>query len=416
MKLKHSIVRRFLSGARILKFSGKRYVTDQLGQQAIVLTYYTLFSIVPLAALLFGIAKGFGLDRHLLEALYSRLPEYNEFVDHICNFADRMLRQSSGGVVAGVGVITLLWTVVWLINNIEKSFNMVWGLPPRKDVFRKFSSYLSLVLITPIMMVAISTFGMMLRTKLIFWSEGMPILSLTRALMIGGAKIAPVLASCILFFIIYMFVPNTKVRWRGALVAGIIAGICFQVLQDSFLLLQGSVFSYNRIYGGFAVLPLFLIWVNWSWQIILFGAEICFVHQHLKSGVFNENSRKMSQRLCREHQMAIAALVFDAFEKGNGPLAENEVTHILRLPDVVMRKEIGELTEKGILCRSVAEDGHIFLLPGLPPEKFTVIEFLNRIGGSGDMETPEFAKFEKVFAEMEKAVKDSGADKCIHKI
>ena len=416
LKINFGLVKFFKTCLRILVLCGKRYAGNKLAQQAIVLTYYTLFSIVPLAALLFGIAKGFGLDRHLMDAVYARFPAHQEFVNYVCEFAEKMLRQSSGGVVAGVGVIALLWTVIWLINNIEKAFNVVWGLPPRRNVFRKFSSYLSLVLITPIMMVAISTFGVMLRNRLNMLSGKMPDWSPAKYILDGAADVAPVIASCILFLAIYLFVPNTKVRFKGACVAAIITGICFQILQDSFLFLQSSVFSYNRIYGSFAILPLFLVWVNWSWQLILFGAEISFVQQHLKSGVFNDSARKMSLRQCREHQLAIIKMVFNEFEHGGGPLAENKINAVLRLPEVMMRTEVAELVDLGILCRMVAQDGQGMLLPGVPPEKFTVIDFLRKVHGSGDRETPEFACFDHLFDRMENAVSESNLNLNIHKI
>ena len=414
MKFRHNFLLWIRSCGRIVSYSSKRYLTDQLPQQAVALTYYTLFSIVPLAALLFGLAKGFGLDRKLRDVIYARFPGQHVLVDYVCDFADKALHQSSGGVVAGAGVIALFWTVIWLINNIEKAFNVVWGLPPRRDVFRKFSSYLSLVLITPIMMVLISTLGVMLRTKLNNLSEKMPDLSFAQSILEKIADVAPMFATCVLFFLIYLFVPNTKVRWRGAFVAAVIAGISFQLLQDSFIFLQSSVFTYNRIYGGFAILPLFLVWVNWSWQIILIGAEISFVHQHLKSGVFSENSRKLSTKLRREYQLAILSLVFKEFEKGGGPLPLADAAQTLRLPDTIMRSEVRELISFGLLCRLDNVDGEVLLLPGVPPEKFTVSDFLKVVNGNGEEENGDIAKFDRLLTGMEDELKTSKYHLNIH--
>ena len=401
---------------RIISYSSKRYATDQLAQQAVVLTYYILFSVVPVAALLFGIAKGFGLERNLRELIYARFPDNHEVVDYISEFAEKALSQSSGGVVAGVGVIALFWTVIWLINNIEKAFNVVWGLPPRRDVFRKLSSYLSLVLITPVMMVLISTFGVVLRRWLNLLSDKMPDWSFAGNILDKVAGVAPMFSSCVLFFIVYLFVPNTRVRWRGACVAGIFAGVTFQILQDSFIFLQSSVFSYNRIYGGFAILPLFIVWVNWSWQIILIGAEVSFVHQHWKSGVFNENSRKLSLKLRLEYQLAILSLIFRKFEKGSGPVPETEVASSLRLPDTILRKEIGALINSGLLCRTVAADGEVYLLPGVPVRGFTLLDYLRAVTGCGEEENQDIAKFDRLFKELEKAVAESKYNLNIHEV
>ncbi|MBO5667797.1 MAG: YihY/virulence factor BrkB family protein [Lentisphaeria bacterium] len=416
MKFRHSIMLWLRNCGRIIKFSGKRYAGDQMGQQAVVLTYYTLFAIVPLAALLFGIAKGFGLETLLRDALYTRFQAQHEMLDYVCQIAERTLKEASGGVVAGVGVIALLWTVIWLIINVEKAFNVVWGLPPRRNILRKFSSYLSVILLTPILMVAISTFGMMLRRRISASSDMIPEWHFAHWLLESAAGIVPVAAGSLLFFFIYLRVPNTRVRWTGALVAGIITGICFQILQDSFMFLQSSVFSYNRLYGSFAILPLFLIWVNWSWQLILFGAEISFVHQHLRSGVFNETRRETPLRLRREHQLAILRLVFGEFENGSGPVAEDEISRNLRIPDMVMRSEIGELLNAGILCRSVSPEGQAFFLPGVPPEKFSVMDFMHIINGTGDGETPEFSRFEELFCRMEKSICSSNLNTKIHEL
>ena len=246
---------------RILKVSGKRYVSDELGQRAVVLTYYTLFSVVPVMALLFGIAKGFSLEDQLKSAVYSRFSQHEDIVEWIYRFAETTLRQASGSLVAGVGVIALLWTVMWLIATIEKSFNAVWGLPARKGLWRRFSDYIALVLMTPIMMVAVSTLGVLLRSKLRHMSDALP-WGIGSVMADVGANLAPLLVVWVLLTLIYKFTPNTRVRWAAALAAGIIAGVLFQILQDGFIYLQRSVFSYNRIYGSFAALPLFLVWMN----------------------------------------------------------------------------------------------------------------------------------------------------------
>ena len=166
MDVRESIVRWGRTYWRIIKYSSKRYVTDQLSQQAIVLTYYTLFSIVPLLALVFGITKGFGLDFPLEDFLHERFPANNDLPLQLCGIVQRTLENASGGLVAGVGVIALMWTVFWLITNIDKAFNVVWGLTARHSMLRKFSSYLSLVVLTPLMMVAVSTLGMMIRNHI----------------------------------------------------------------------------------------------------------------------------------------------------------------------------------------------------------------------------------------------------------
>lgn len=401
---------------RIIRFSSRRYGRDQLGQQAIVLTYYTLFSIVPFIALVFGISRGFGLNFPLRDILLERFSAHREMLLYVCELAEWTLKESSGGVVAGVGIITLLWSVVWLIHSIEKSFNVIWGLSPKRNVIRKFSNYFSLVMLTPVMMIAISTLGVMVRTKVIEHTEQFPDDHFEGFLWESAAEVLPVCITILLIFFIYWLVPNTRVRWTSALMAAVVIGISFQVLQSLFLWLQTSVFSYNRLYGGFALLPLFLIWSNWSWQLVLFGAEISFVHQHLKSGIFNEDRRKISVRLRRVHQLAVLRYVYANFENGSGAVSADDVALALRVPESVLRSEIDELIDCGMVCRSMREDGEIVLLPSRPAERLTLIDFLRDINGIGDDESPELACFEKLFRDLENLIENSKYNAKIHEV
>ena len=414
LKLKLSLIRLLRDCWRIIKYSYTRYVGDQLAYQSIALTYYTLFSIVPLLALIFGITRGFELKFPLLEILTERFPAQQKLFTLICDLAQKTLHEASGGVVAGIGIIALLWTVIWLINNIEKAFNVVWGLPPRRNIFRKFSSYIMLILFTPVVMVIVSALGTMARNHLTELSAAVSCSFLTRIFWTSLAWLLPIAANAALITIVYLRVPNTKVRWQGAVVSAILIGFAFQALQDSFIFLQSWVFSYNRIYGGFAVLPLFLIWINWSWQLILFGAELCFVYQHLKSGVFNETRRKISVRLKLEHQLAIVRQVYRSFSDSYGPVAEEDISAALCVPAVQLQSEIKELVDCGILCRTVAAHEKVMLLPGIPPEKLTVVEFLRIVNGAGDHETMDLARFEQLFCDIEDKIEESSLNKKVY--
>lgn len=416
MKLKISILSWFRDCWRVIKYSAKRYSADQLAQQAVVLAFYTLLAIVPMVALLFGISKGFGLEALLRNAVYNRFPAQKDMLNYVCRIAENALTEASGGVVAGVGVAVLLWTVVWLINHVEKSFNVVWGLAAQRNTLRRFSSYLALILLAPLLMVMVNTSGT-LCSKLLEEHNSFLLRHPMMAEVLEFLIMAlPTAIASLLFFFLYLKVPNTKVRWQGALVASIITGVLFQLLQDSFVYLQTSVFSYNRLYGSFAVLPLFLIWVNWSWQLILFGAEISFVHQHLRSGIFRDARGRGDLRLRREHQLAILYRVFLDFEQGNGPVFEDDLALSLRIPDVVFRSEVNELLENGMLCRSYSTDKRIALLPGVPPDRFSVIDFMIAVNGKGDSEVPEFARFERYFDKITNAVKEYGLDCKVHEV
>ena len=401
---------------RIVKYSAVRFGRDQLGQRAVALTYYTLFSIVPLAALLFGISKGFSLENQFQTAIYEQFPSQIAMLDRVCDFAETALQQASGGVVAIMGIIILLWAVIWLIANVESAFNAVWGVSSRRNLWQRLSTYLSLLWLTPIVLVAVSALGIVIRSWLQQWGD-------TLGSGVGGglagtaAVIMPEVVYSVIFTLMYKFVPNTKVRFKNALYAGIIAGVSCQVLQEGFFFLQKWVFAYNRIYGSFAALPLFLIWVNWSWQIILFGAEFSFVNQHIASGVFEDNrASQLSHKVRWEHQLAVLQLIFREFQRGYGAVPEQEIANRLKLPDIILRDEIVELLDLNLLCTVVLADGSRGFSPGVPPEKFTVMDFLRAVNGYGNSDIPEFARFDALFAQMEKEVIAGGSNQLIHKV
>jgi len=245
--------------SRTFYCSARRYGSDHQSQRAVALTYYTLFAVVPVMALVFGIAKGFSLEDKLQVFLEEKFANHQDVLNWIYQFADTTLKEAQGGVVAGVGVIALIWTVIWLASNIERAFNAVWNLPTRKNMFRRFSDYLAIILVTPIILVVMSSAGVFMRSMMGHILAGMP--------WLGGAgfilfsimiKLFPLLLVILLFTLIYFLVPNTKVRFGSALLSGIVAGMLYQLLQDGFIYVQSALYRYNTIYGSFAALPLFL--------------------------------------------------------------------------------------------------------------------------------------------------------------
>ena len=388
---------KFLTRFRdILWFSAKRYASDNHGQRAVALTYYTVFAIVPMAALLFGIAKGFDLDVRLKEELTTRLYQHKEILEWVCKFADTTLKQAQGGIVAGVGVVALIWTVLWLASNVERAFNDVWGLPTRKNIFRRFSDYLALILLTPLMLVIVGASGVTLRSTFNKLSEAAPDLGSTLPCLFSlAADLSPLLISIIVFTLIYLFAPNTKVRFSCALLAGIIGGILFQLLQDGFIFLQANIFKYNRIYGTFAVLPLFLVWLQWSWQIALFGAEIGFVSQNLDSGIICDSGKTRETLFIRRaNQIASAAMIYANFANGKGSTSFSDLTDSLHVSGALLAAQLHELNERRIIY-AVNSSGVLSYSPGYPTDSFTAADCLAHLAGNDETVAARTEIFER---------------------
>ena len=398
--------------ARLLWYSGIRYAEGNNSLRAVALTFYTLFAVVPMLALAFGIAKGFNLQEKLQDFLIEKLANQREVLNWICHFADTTLREAQGGVIAGVGVVVLIFTVMWLANNIERSFNAIWELPGRGNLFRRFSDYLSLILVTPFLIVILSSAGPVLRKLL---GDGGRI-GMTGAQVFGTVtEIFPLLLVCATFTLIYIITPNTRVRFLSALLGGVVAGILFQLLQDGFIILQTSIYRYNKIYGSFAILPLFLIWLKLSWQIALFGAELAFIHQHIGSGRFDRLGRtKLSQKLRREYQLVILGKIFRRFELGGGAMEEQRIFTELPLPQVVLLPLLEELVEAGILYRLEPERGGRGYLPALPAGRSTICDALARLDEAGLLNPPagKTPAFERVVHNLDGISRVATASPC----
>ena len=386
MKKVWNIIKNFW---RVLFLSVKCHSANQNSQRAVALTYYTLFAVVPVAALLFGIAKGFNLDDKLRTSLNNNFSNHGEVLEKIYGFADTTLARASGGIVAGIGIVVLLWTVLSLAGNIEKALNSAWGLACRRNILRRFSDYLTVMLLTPIVLVIVTSTDMVISRSLHYIAasdQGLDVMLMTGFSIAG--KLFSVILTGVVFFLIYYLAPNTKVRFKPALMAAVVAAIFYTGLQDGFVLLQKTIFRYNRVYGGFAVLPLFLVWLQFAWQIVLYGAEISYVAQNLKTGLFDDsNSTPASMRLQRVQQLTIAKIIYGNLDINKGATSWQELEDRMGISAVEIDRGLDVLLDAGIISRVEEENGGSFL-PALSPEKLTVAGCVARLASFGRNNVP----------------------------
>lgn len=397
---------------RLLWISADRYISEQNSLRAVALTYYTLFAVVPMLALAFGIAKGFGLQEKLQEILNEKLATQSEVLAWISEFAKTTLAQAQGGIIAGVGVVVLLITVMSLVNSVEKSFNSIWHLPKRGNLFRRLSTYLSLMLVTPFLIIILSGAGPLLRRLLL--SQGDRIGMIGMELCCIAAEFFPLILLCGTFALIYLVIPNTRVRFLSAIMGGIVAGILFQLLQDGFIFLQTSIYRYNKVYGSFAILPLFLIWLKLSWQIALFGVEVSFIYQHARSGLFDRLVRKkLSPKLRHEYQLLILGKIYRQFDLGGGTISEERICDEIPLPQVLTLSLLEELVDAGVLYRIEDEDEEPGYLPAQPTDRFTMCDALERLDVSGMSDPPVSSDaFERVVRNLDGVKRTAATSGC----
>lgn len=340
---------------RVLILSIRGFDEDKCQLRASALTFYSLISIVPVAAMAFGIAKGFGFEKMLEAQLRNKLAGNEEILDNVIQFSHSLLESTKGGLLAGIGLIVLFWAVIKVLGQIEDSLNDIWGIKEQRTLGRKFGDYLSLMLICPVLVILSSSVTVFVTTQVTLILQKITILGAFSPIILLLLKLLPYMLLWGLFTFLYMFIPNTKVHFTSALLAGIVSGTIFQFVQWTYITFQIGAAKYNAIYGSFAAFPLFLVWLQLSWLIVLYGAEVSFAHQNVDTYEFEPDALQVSHRLKKLLSLQIAQRIIKNFAQGQSPLTARKVSHELEIPIRLVNDILFDLTQSGIL--SAADTG-----------------------------------------------------------
>ncbi len=313
---------------KVISLSIRRFQEDGLQNRASALTYSSLLSIVPLLAVLFSIAKGFGFNNIIQSQLFDYFPGQKEVLTTVFEYIDTYLQQAQGGIFVGIGLVLLLYTVLNLISNIENAFNMIWQVNKGRSYYRQITDYFSFFLLFPVFMICSAGLSIFMST--IF--DTMKDYDLLTPVVQSIMNFAPWVITIFTFTFLYIFMPNTKVQFKHAFYAGIVAGAGFQIFQYLYINGQIWVSKYNAIYGSFAVLPLLFLWMQLSWVICLLGAEIAYASQNIRSYEYEADSKCISRRYKDFLTLLILTLIVKRFEKGEkGPTPE-EISIDYKIP------------------------------------------------------------------------------------
>ena len=356
--------------------------SENLQTKAAALTYSTLLAIVPLLAVLIGIAKGFGFQGIVRQELYTYFPGHELELDKAFEFVESYLAEAQGGIFIGVGLILLFYTAINLISSIEDTFNDIWQIQKSRPWYRKLSDYLALFLVLPVLMTASSGLSIFMSTlqnsflgQYLFFT---PLMELS-------LHIIPYIITTLAFTGLYVSLPNTKVKFINGLVAGFIAGCAFQLFQYIYISGQIWVSKYNAIYGSFAALPLLLLWLQLSWLICLFGAELSYASQNVKKFSFERDSKNISRRYKDFLTLLIASLIIKRFEKGEKPYTADELSDAYRIPIRITTQILYLLKELGIIIEvNYGNDDRVaYYQPAIDVNKITVSYLLTRMDKQG---------------------------------
>ena len=304
------------------------FTTKRIMDSAAALTYSTMLAIVPILAVVFAIARGFGFNKYIETWFREALSTQPQAAEVIIGFVNSYLVHTKSGIFLGIGLLFMLWTVIMLIKNVEQSFNDIWQVSTPRSIFRTVTDYVAMFFLAPIVIVVTSGLSFMMTAFADGYGDTIIIGTTFRFVL----KVMPFLVMSGVFIALYVFMPNTKVKLGSAIVPGILAGVAMQGLQLAYIHSQIWVTGYNAIYGSFAALPLFMLWLQISWTICLFGAELSYANQNLELFAFRARTSDLSHRNRLMLSAWLMALICRRFERGQKPFTALELKLVTNIP------------------------------------------------------------------------------------
>ncbi len=365
----------------------KDFLDDQCLIRASALAFSTLLSIVPFFALAFAVLKGFGVQNTLEPLILEQVAAgSHEIVDGIVTY----INKTKVGSLGAVGLAALIITVVTLLGNVEEAFNAIWGVRETRSLYRKFSDYLSVLVSGPILLLAaVSATTTIENQALVQW--------LLKTMYLGDLLVlifhfVPYVSIWLALVFLYMFIPNTKIRFRSALVGGIIAGTLWQGAQWGYITFQVGVAKYNAIYGTLAVLPVFMVWLYASWVIVLLGGEVVYAHQHLRTFLREVRTPALSSAARERLALAFFFEISLAFHHDRPAWSMAGLAERLDVPERSVREIFESLVDAGIvatgcgddpLCLPARELEHILVRDVLAAMRSQGVDLPGRLEGEG---------------------------------
>ena len=359
----------------------ERSTTKRMVNSASALTYSTLLAIVPIMAVVFAVARGFGYNKYIEDWFREALASQPQAAEIIIGFVNSYLVHTKSGIFLGVGLVFMLWTVIMLINNIEQTFNYIWQVKKPRSLFRTITDYMAMFLLVPIIIVITSGFSIFIATV----SDNIEGYVLLAPVMRFFIVLLPYLFMSAVFVALYVFMPNTKVKFSCAIVPGILAGVAMQIVQLFYIHSQIWVSSYNAIYGSFAALPLFMLWVQISWTICLFGAELCYTSQNLEDYAFRAQTEDISHRYRLMLCVILASKVCKRFEQGGKPYTALDLKLETGIPVRIVNDLLYELMRVHVIIEvngdEKGEEG--CFQPAEPTSRLSVGLLIDRLESQG---------------------------------
>lgn len=387
---------------KILNLSVRSFFDRDLLTQAYSLTYCTLLATVPVLAMLFAVANGFGFQNILRTQFFHYFPAQKEALEEALKFVDNYLHQTSEGLFVGVGIVVMIYTLVCLVWNVEDAFNLIWGVKEGRSLWRKVTDYTAIFLILPLLMICASGINILMSSTL---QEALPFKFIS-VVSSGALDLLSFVLTWLFFVGAYMLIPNTRVPAKNAMRAALLTSVGFMVLQ--WLFVSGTVYvsRYNVIYGSFAFLPLLLVWLQFVWTIVLSGAVICYSSQSISLYSFLGKVKTISIDYRLSVILSVLSVIVYRFDKDETAPDAEVISRNWGIPLALVNNSINILTQIGFINQVLYDEKNrkFGYAPALDPDQITVGGLLQKIADTGESDfIPGFSsRFSKTLASVKK--------------
>ena len=388
------IGKRFENEVKLVLLVSKNYSDSQSQIWASALTYFSMLAIFPIIALMLGITKGFGVDKFFEQKLLEFIPQNETMMLKVFDIAENLLNSTRGSILTGVGVIILLWSAIKVLMMLEDSFNTIWRIKKRRSLTRRVIDYVAIIFLGPILFIVVLASNSFVIEKLNSLSIKSGLLVHLIVQIIGFILIA------LIFSLIYFIIPNTNVKIKSAITAGITTTIMFFILRYGFGFLQSSISKYNAIYGSLAFIPIFLIQMQYVWVTILIGAQISFSSQNSEEFLYKKVS-ELPIKIRKEMGLSILKLLIDRFENGQDSYTDIEIAKKMNVGIPFVKDTLNDLEEIGLvneIIGSKVEESKYQI--AMNPDKLTVEYFIKKLENK-KYNTDKDIKKEVDFSEFE---------------
>ena len=365
---------------KIVTLSIKEFAERRIVNMASALTYSTLLAIIPILAILFAIARGFGFANLLEDQFRISLQGQALTAETILSFIDSYLSHAQSGIFIGVGLIMLFYTVLLLTYNMERTFNYIWQVKKMRSLYRKITDYFSMLFLLPLLILLSSGISIFIST----FMKNIAEFALLAPVVKFFVRLTPFVLTWGMFTALYIFMPNTKVKLKYAILPGILAGSGFQLFEYLYIGSQIWVSRYNAIYGSFAAIPMFLLWAQISWSICLYGAQLCYVAQNLRNFSFSKETENISRRYHDFLCILIMSLICKRFQTDLPPYTAEALSDEHKIPIRLTRIILYELQDINMIFETpLNDDEEMAYLPSVDINQLNVAMLLKRLDKTG---------------------------------